>query len=356
MTIKSSKQPVVATDLRFSGRSERAIGNNGEVNASSKKDLLANAMQLMTAAADGGVITASQAEEAAEISARNRVLIQAAFDDPTAHRILGEKMANEVYMTANRKGYMRRFLNRIDLRQGDIARFPVRRKNASAITVTGPTKVETQVLTDKWFTPPEFQVVSRIFVPQNEINQSNTDVLEEKHVEALEGVMVTEDRMYTNLLRNAIGVDNNLSLISGTMSPSTLMAVRQNVVQWGMKAMYCLMASDLFVDIVGDASFIQAIEPVAKHELIMTGELGVLYGMTLVSESYRHPEHKVMNAGEFFVLSDPAFHGAYADRGGVDSQPIDGTTEKMIGRGWLLSESLAMSVCNTRTVAAGKRV
>lgn len=354
--IKSSKQAAVATDYRFAGRTERAVGSNGEVNASSVKDLLWNANRLMTAAASGDVVTESEATQRQQASAVNRQLIAAAFEDNNAHRVLGERIADNIYMTANRKGFARRLLNRVELKQGEIPRFPVRKKNVTAMLVSGPTRVEAQIATDRWLTPPELQVVSRIFVPQNEINQSNTDVLEEKYVEGLEGIMVTEDRMWLNAARQTIGIDNNQSIISGTLSPLTLMSVRQGVAQFGLKPMYCLMASDLFVDIVGDASFIQAIEPVARHELVMTGELAILYGLTLISEAYRHPEHKVLDQGEFVVVSDPSFHGGYTDRGGVDSQPIDGTSERMIGRGWLLSESISMAVANARSVSFGRRV
>lgn len=354
--IKSSRHPVLASDFKFEGSSERAVGYNGDMNASSKKDLMFNANRFMQASSTGQVITASDAENKAKSQAVNKQLLASAFEDPKAHRILGERIADNIYMTANRKGFARRFLNRIELKQGDIPRFPVRKKNVTAMLVSGPTRVEPQIALDRWLTPPELQIVSRIFVPQNEINQSNTDVLEEKFVEGLEGIMVTEDRMWVNAAKQTIGIDNNQSIIAGTLSPLTLMSVRQGVAQFGLKPMYCLMANDLFTDIVGDASFIQAIEPVARHELIMTGELAVLYGMTLISEAYRHPEHKVLSAGEFVVVSDPAFHGAYSDRGGVDSQPTDGVSEKMIGRGWLLSESISMALANSRSVSWGLRL
>lgn len=355
MTKILSSRVQAASEYKAPGSNTRFIGANGEINASSKTDLLKRSMHLMQATAQGDVAT-DEAVTASERLATNKALMTAAFEDNKAHRVLGERMADQIYMTANRKGYMRRFLNRIDLKQGDIPRFPVRKKNVQAFMVTGPTQVQAQFTQDKWLTPPELQIVSRVFVPQNEINQSNTDVLDEKYVEGLEGVMVTEDRMYLNAARATIGVDNNLSIISGMLSPASLMSTRQNVARWGMKPMYCLMASDLFVDIVGDASFIQAIEPVSRHELVMTGELAVLYGMTLVSEAYRHPEHKTLEEGEFAVISDPAFHGAYSDRGGVDSQPIDGTTEKVVGRGWLFSESVSMAVANNRSVAFGRRI
>lgn len=351
-----TSRTTAASDFRLPGSQERVVGSNGEINASDKKDLLQRSLSLMEATASGAVATDADITAAAKKSAVNKQLLAAAFEDSRSHRVLGERMADQIYMTANRKGYARRFLNKIELKQGDIPRFPVRRKNVQAFQVTGPTQVQAQIVTDKWLTPPELQIVGRVFVPQNEINQSNTDVLDEKYVEGLEAVMVTEDRMYLNACRETIGVENELAIISGTLSPMSLMSTRQNVARFGLKPMYALMASDLFVDIVGDASFIQAIEPVARHELVMTGEMAVLYGLTLVSEAYRHPEHKTLDEGEFAIISDPAYHGAYSDRGGVDSQPIDGTTERVIGRGWLFSESISMAVANARSVAFGKRL
>lgn len=354
MTKIVTSRTTAASEYKAPGSNTYFIGASGEINASDKKDLLSRSMQLMQATARGEVATDEQVT-AAEKLATNRQLLQAAFADPKAQRVLGERMADQIYMTANRRGYSRRFLAKIDLKQGDIPRFPVRKKNVQAFMVTGPTQVQAQFTADKWLTPPELQVVSRVFVPQTEINQSNTDVLDEKYTEGLEGIMVTEDRMYLNACRQTIGVDNERSIISGTLSPLALMAVRQNVAGWGMKPTHCLMASDLFVDIVGDTGFMQAIEPVSRHELVMTGEMAVLYGMTLVSEAYRHPEHKTLMEGEFMVVSDPQYHGAYSDRGGVDAQPIDATTERVAGRGWLFQESLAQAVANARSVAFGHR-
>lgn len=356
MTQLIAKHAQVVTDYRPSRGAERLVGSNGELNGSSKKDLMSQQIELMRLTSSGAVVSESDFQARETQSKRNRELVAAAFNDKNAHRVLGEKMAESLYMTGNRKGHARRVMARIDLKQGEIPRFPVRKKNVTAMMLTGPSQVQTQIVTDKWLTPPELQIATRPFIPQNELNQSNSNVLEEKYVEALEGIMVTEDRLWLNLAKQTIGIDNNLSVISGSLTPTSWMSVRQNVQRWGMKPMYCIMASDLYIDIVGDSSFIQAIEPVARHELVMTGELAVLYGSTLISEDYRHPEHKVFSQGEFVFVSDPTFHGAYSDRGGIDSAPIDGTTERVLGRGWLLSESMAQAIANTRSVAFGQRV
>jgi len=348
------KQPIVATELRFDDSSELAVGRNGEVNASSKKDLLQRQLKLM-ASASGGVVTETEAIRRSEMAKKRRLAVEAAFNDREAHRELGEVLAQNLYMAMNRKGFARKYLARQDLQQGNIPRVWVRQKNVLAVWATSPTRLYSQIMRDKLFTPPEFQIETRPFIQQNDINQSSGDVLEEKYMEALEAVMVGEDRAWYNLSNATVGQDNPLTLISGQLTPTLLMEVRTNVARWSLQVTGVLMANDLYTDIVGQTDFIQAIEPVARHELIMTGELAVLYGMTITSDAYRMPEHKVLSQGEFFCIADPVTHGQYTDRGGIDTQPIDGVTEGIAGKGWWMFESFSIVIANSRSVAKGIR-
>ena len=89
--IKSAKHAVVATDFRFQPGESRAVGGNGEINASSKKDLVTRSLALMQASANREVQTAEEFNARAAIRATNQQLVQAAFDDPVAHRVLGER-------------------------------------------------------------------------------------------------------------------------------------------------------------------------------------------------------------------------------------------------------------------------
>jgi hypothetical protein len=205
-------------------------------------------------------------------------------------------------------------------------------------------------------TPPELQIVTRPYIPTTELNQSAGDVLQEKYVEATEAIMVGEDRLWYNQVNAIVGVDNPLSIISGQLTPYTFAQVMVNVTRWGLKAPHVLIATDLYMDIIGNTEFFHAIDPVARHELLLTGELGVMYGCTITSDAYRHPEHKVLNQGEFFVISDALNHGAYSDRGGIQSEPIGINVEKVPGRGWVIHESIAVSVANSRSVSKGLRL
>lgn len=349
-----SKTPVVATDYRFSGSSERAVGYNGEINASSKKDALSQGLRLMQASARGEVATASAMERQSKAS-KSKELVLAMWNNERVHKEIGEVMGQDLYATANRRGISRKFLQRQDLVPGQFPVVKLRRKDVVATYATSPTRTESQIIRDKLFTPPEIIIQARPFIEQVELNTSIGDVLEEKYGEALEATVVAEDRLWKKLADDCIGLANDLTIVSGTLTPLTLMEVRQQVAQWNLPVPNLFIASDLYVDIVGDTSFIQAIEPVSRHELILTGELAVLYGMSISSDGYRHPEHRVLNQGEFYAVSDPSTHGQYTDRGGIDTEIITGATEKRAGKGWWIYESYSAVIANARSVAKGIR-
>lgn len=353
VNVRAAKQPVLATELRPIDGGEQFVGKyegsgKGEINASSKRDLLAQQDKFLRAASQGNMLQLSKTE--------SRDLLMAAFNSPEAHRVLGEKITDSLKITANRQGFMRKYLARIDVEMGSVPRFPLRTKNVTAVWSTSPTKVESQITRDKWFTPPEMSVVARPFVPQVELNQSSGDVLQEKYIEAVEATMVAEDRLYYNQLNSLVGVDNNLTIVSGQLTPYSLMTVVTNVTRWGLKGAHLLMATDLWQDVVGNSDFFTAIDPVARHELLLTGELGTMYGMTVTSDAFRHPEHKVLSQGEFFVISDAMNHGAYSDRGGLQSKPIGVDMEKIPGMGFVVYEALAVSVSNSRSFSKGLRM
>ena len=360
--ISATRRPAVAaSEYKMPGEASRMIGANGELNASSKKDLLERQLKFLQAAsrgelaADGDVMTTEARAKRIEASRQELV---AMFNDESrqTQKVLGERIADSLYVTANRSGFMRKYLAKQTVEQGSIPRFPVRQKNVVGVMATGPTKVRTQIMIDNWYTPPELQIIARPFVTQNELNQSAGDVLAEKYNEAVEALMVSEDRMWYNQVQHLSNVENEMSVLTGQLTPFTLSQVAQKVMRWGLKPAHCLMATDLYSDIIGNSEFYTAVDPVARHELLLTGQLATLYGMTITSDAYRFPEHKVLGAGEFYVISDEINHGAYCDRGGITSTPTDITTERVAGRGWVLQETIAMCVANARSVAKGIRI
>jgi len=348
------RTPVVATDLRLGSR-EQMVGNNGEINASSKNDLAKQIAKLIGVAQHTEVMTETAAVQRQELAKAHKEAVTAAFSDKQAHKELGEVMAQELYQAANREGFMRRFLARQELAQGQFPQIRMRNKDTVAIVSSSPSKIQSQIIRDKLFFPPEFYINSRPFIEQREINQSVGDVLEEKYIEGLEGIMVQEDRTFIALATGSVNISNPLTTIVGTMNPAGLATLRNQVTRWDIPVAGWLIANDIWNDIIGDSSFSALIDPVSKHELLLTGQLGTVIGMSVYSDAFRHPQHKVLNQGDMYVFGDPVNLGIYTDRGGVDSQPIDGSIEQIPGRGWWLSESVSILVANSRAVAKAHR-
>jgi hypothetical protein len=351
------KQPVIASEMRFGKNTERAFGSNMELNATDRKDLLLQIANFMAASAssEGGVMTAETAglKEAQKKGRREALL--AAFNSREDHAELGASIAKDIYQAADREGFMRRFLFKADLEQGQEPRAFLRNKDVVAVVASSASRVERQLVRDKKFYPPEVYVSARVFIEQRDINQSTTDLLDEKFQEGLEATMVAEDRMFYNLLNASVGAANTQTLFGGTMNPLNLAQLRNKVTAWRIPAAAWLIANDLWNDIIGDSSFSALIDPASKFELLNTGVLGRLLGMEVVSDGYRHPQHRVLSQGEQFVLGNPENLGQYTDRGGIDSLPLDGSTEGIAGRGWLLNEYVSILVANARAVAKGKR-
>lgn len=348
-------QPVVAaTELSRGRGTERYVGNNGDINANSKKDLFKQMASFLEQVSSTGAATETAATAREKANARQNA-ITAAFSSKEAHAELGEVLADELYQAANREGFMRRFLAKQDIKQGQFPQVKMRMKNTVAMVATSPTQVQAQILRDNLYTPPEFYIGSRPFVEEREIQQSLGDVLEEKYLEAQEGIMVQEDRVWRNLAIQQTNISNPLTNIVGSISAKGLMVLRNQVNRWNIPVTSWLIANDIWNDIVGDTSFQQVIDPVSKHELLLTGQLGSIFGMTILSDAYRHPEHKVLDQGEMYVIGDPVNHGMYTDRGGVTSSPIDITTDKVPGRGWAFNMLMSMVIANSRSVARAIR-
>lgn len=352
--VRFSTPVIAATSLRR-GTGERFVGANGELNASSKRDLLQQIAAFAQEVANTGAVSESEAAQREQhIAARREVLLMAQTD-PTTRMQLGEVMADELYQAANRENFARRLLAKQTLSQGQTPRVHMRMKNGTAAIHTTASKCHTQLIRDNFYTPPEFYIQTRPFIERKDIAVATGDVLEEKFVEATEGIGVAEDRAWRNLANLTVGVENDPVSFFGTMTAGGLMNLNNQVARWNLPVAWWLVANDIWADICQETSFANLIDPVSKHELLLTGQLGVIYGMTVISDAFRHPEHRVLTQGEMFCVSDAVNHGMMSDRGGIESSPIDQSIEGAPGMGWHMHELVSMVIANARSVVRGRR-
>lgn len=350
---------VAATEIRSSGKNgERLVGRNGEVNASSTRDFMEQTTRLLSVAGTHNLMTETEAEriqiEAAKLSRRE--MATAMFNDKERHIVVGAAMGDELYITQGREGIMRNVLQRQELENGKVPRVTLRTRNLLVGTVSGPTATELQVVRDNFLYPVEYYLTARPYVEQKEIVQNSSDVLEDKYMEAMTAFMVQEDRLFRQLCINSINYSNPMTTHVGMMNPTVLGNFRNQIESWNITAQQWLIANDLWTDIVADTGFQAIYEPMAQHEILLTGKLGTILGMTVKSDGFRHPEHRVLERGEQFIFGPADTLGTYTDRGGIDVTPIDAAITGIPGRGWNMYAMQSQTLANFRAVACGKRV
>lgn len=359
MKLSTPRKTILAHEMRAGGYgSPRIFGDNGDLNASSREEahaLIAKAMAMMSDPKTQ-VLSAEEAGQREITAQENKELLIAAFDDTGAHKQVGEMLANDLYTTGKRQGFARRFLARSPLTRGATPRANLRQNNVITVKTTSISKIETQYIMDKVFYPQEFYISGKVFVEKKDIDQSNSDVLAEKFSEGLQHLMVMEDRHWYDMVTATVNTENILSNFVGTFNPNSLGILMDQVTRWGIPAAGLLIATDLWRDFMADTGFQQALDPVTKYELVSTGVIGTLKGVPVISDSYRFPEHKVLNKGDLILVGAPDMHGQYTDRDGVTSEPITMAIEGVPGRGWIWTETMSMFLANARSVAKGNRV
>ena len=115
---------------------EKYVGNNGEFNAGSGKELLQVLSMLQQEISNGNVLnpkTESRHQKARKIAADHKEVITAAFvqRNDEALMTLAQVVGDEIITAGEREGFAVNLLTNKDLGAGEIARFKVREKQVT---------------------------------------------------------------------------------------------------------------------------------------------------------------------------------------------------------------------------------
>lgn len=351
------RQAAPANLARIPGSRDMFVGANGQMNASDIPDLMRNIGLLMQEVANGNVsrepVTASERRELQRT--RQQTLTASYYSDRSSRdwSELGAAIGSDVAEVADREGFMRRLMMRTDVANGSVPRIRVRQKNVMAVVAASAAANRAQHLKDNYFNPPEYYIKANIRVEERELVQGSGDILEDKFFEAQEAIMVAEDRKWKQLADDTIGLQNEQQILAGGLTPMGLSKMRTQILRWNIPAQNLIIAADIWDDIIGQPDFSAWFDPVSQHELITTGTLGTLLGMSIITDAFRHPQLRVLRSGEMYVVSNPELHGTYTDRGPVQSNEVNDYPDGSPSRGWMFHELLSTTLHNSRSVVKG---
>lgn len=352
MRVGSNKTHIL--EARFRGSNERIVGQNGEINAGSTKEVLQKLLEIASMVKDGEIASGDEMN-AQETAAEQREAIREAYYDDAQWAELGSAIGAEINTRVEREGLMRTLFDNYEVAMGAVPRYRVREPNVRAVLSRGPVQVYPQFVRDKYITADEWYVVSQPRVEEIDLNQGSSNLLEDKYFEGMEAILVQEDKTVIKLFDATVGIANDVTYFS-TLSPSIIQLVKHNVERWRLPAAAMLLSIDLMNDIIAGNDFSTFFNPVTNYELVMTGRIGNLFGMQILTDGFREPTLQVMDQGSMYVVTSPNMLGGYTDRGPVNARPVDMHDMFVPARGWSLWEIISMTLANAKGVAKAQRI
>jgi len=355
LMIARTKDPVDDA-LRIRDSKERFVGRNGEINASSKKELIERITELVDMYQKGDLVKAT-VDDRAEVMKARQELLKAAFSDRhgDAWRVLGEVIGDEIKEAMDREGFARRVMLFKPLGKGEIGRLRVHSKQVVAWMVVSNGEAVASVYRQKWVYPPDFYIIGNLLVEDMDIEQSTGDLLDELYNDGLEQIMVREDLVWKRLADVAASTTNDMFYFN-TFTPSVFSAMRTEVSRWGIPCTTAIIAFDLWNDIIADNDFSNWFDPVSKYRLILEGNVGSILGTELITDAFRHERLKVLEPGEVYFLGAPQTLGGITNRKEVVAEPIHKYNEGRPMRGWFLEAIEGMAIVNSRAICKGQRI
>jgi hypothetical protein len=366
---KKTKEPVIGHMPSFIKQPGRAVEKTsgrltddaGNINADDIGELArkVNAIHAMVKDGDigGGGAFETEGDRKAKLSAQTEqhsALCSAFYSGDNQMKVMGEVFGTDVWETLNRQGFTPQLIARKDVVDNTDNRVKIRRKDVVAFQTINDGEGIAQIMEQNYFYPEEYNLQFQILIEESELAQAGPEFLDEKFQDALEAVMVKQDRILRGLLLATAGVFN-APISFATFTPAVLTALRTQVASNGIPAVHMLFSFDIWDDMIADSSFTAWWEPVHKYQLIMEGRLGSLLGMKLITDGFRYETLRVLAPGEVFVLGTPIAVGQRGVRRDLQTTEINHYPLGAARRGFFGFARESMFVMD-RAVSQGARV
>jgi hypothetical protein len=306
-------------------------------------------------ARSGAITQRRQYPSAAEQEAKLAEL-KTAFADRhgDSMQVLGESVGDEIWETLGRDGFARRLYLVNPIPKGGIGRLRVRQKDVVAIISTSAINMDEVVVRQKYVFPGEFYILGNVEIETKEIEQASGDILDDKFMDMLEQFLVEEDKVWKRQADAGCTVFNTLTFFN-TLTPAVFAALRSQVGRWGLPVSSCVMAYDLWTDVISGDEFSQWYDPVSKHEIVLEGRLGQLLDVEIITDAFRHDTLQVLQPGELFFCAPPQTLGGITQRMELTTHAIDLFNQKKPARGWFGQQIQGMALVNPKGVSKGQR-
>lgn len=333
---------------------EPLVGANGELNASSQKELLRQTEQLALASSSGKVVDQNAVSSRKEM---HEALVTAAAngihsDDWTA---LGSSMAVSIEETLGREGFANRLLEFQPLSNGEDFKIRSRHRDTRAYVSGSAINTVASQARQPFVRPGLYYNTANITIEQMEIAQDTGDLLSDRYEDGLEAILVGRDRQFIKLADTAAVALNN-PFFFDEFTPTVMHSMKMEAAgHGGIPVINMLVDFKMWTDILSNAEFQEYFSQIAKHEILLQGSLGTLSGMQVITDGFRIPTLKVLEEGSVYMFGAPKTLGAFGQVGDLSVKATDHAVNGKPTVGWYITSIEGMALVNARAVVKGRR-
>jgi hypothetical protein len=331
-------------------------GKQGEVNASSVRDALANIVKYASVLEDLAPSNTGLAQQPSFNDVQRDELIKRALMTQEGKIALGQAMANPIRRNLDYQGVGRRVLVVDPLPQGALPVYDRDIDVAATVVSSNGSAPESRVFGDR-VTVPEFEVVSNPTVRIAEVRRRRFNVIDRAQQKARQEIQAQEDANIFASLDFAsdatLGGENTAQDIADAgLLKRDLSEIKVQIDRWDLVTTKFLMNIIEFNDILnwatggGQGTGGGEVDPVTMREILQTGLYAHLWGADIIVS-------KIVPVGTVFGTADPEFVGVMPIRQDIEVLPAD--EPKQLKLGWVISEIIGIGIVNPRGCAVGRK-
>ena len=349
---------VVAGSKQFHmpGSAEPIVGNNGEFNASTTQEAIKCMAAFLDMVRKGEV--KKQEDNVVTAAERKQLLANAvtAGVGSDAYIAVGEALVSQVNETLGREGFSRRFMQYRQMNNGEVFKVRLRKRDTLAFVTTSNPNTIASVARQPFASPDMFNLSCNVKVEKIEIAQDTGDLLQDRYEDALEQMMCAEDRVFLKMAKEASSIYNpsfGFTDFTPTVCSKMQTAIQSN---GGIPVTQMLISYDIWNDIKSNPEFTAWFSEIAKHELVLEGQLGTLMGMNIVTDSYRIDTLQVLPQNTVYMFGAPETLGVIGQWGDMAVDSTNYSNQGQACCGWFLNSIEGMCLGNARAVVRGERL
>lgn len=342
-----------------------AVNENGEINAPNARAALGVATAMLRQKTQGGIIRdptdlnmASTMDPAQREKVHQRVVTAMANPNSPEYARLGTDLANRVRTTIDRDGKLPAILKddseNIDSRGQHIVSWDDMDIRARPVSGTGSGSVGGEIyLTNNNKQSGYTTIRTTIRSPLSETIFDGAAFMDVKFQQALQAIMVEEDRHLRDLSLQSALQPNIPVTFSGLMTPTVLATMAEVLTSTFRDIATFLMSSNFLIDLNTAPEWTNRFEPITQADLILTGRIARAMGGTIMIEPYNHPNLSVLQKREIFAYAAPERTGCYAlPPNNPISKPTNGFSDSEGWQGWFLQEFISIFLFPAAVVVA----